>query len=126
MATRLVTTHDILHGHVSLDIECLDGIYLNGYVPSLQVGGQIANCLAARGLPIPYPAVLNRIGKRFREAVRRFAESNCIPVVRFKKGGRKIDVIRRHLGVRSARDVPPGQPVIPPAPEPAPNAATSK
>jgi hypothetical protein len=82
--------------------------------------------LGCAGPPDPVPGVLKRIGKRFREAVRRFAESNCIPVVRFKKGGRKIDVIRRHLGVRSARNVPPGQPVIPPAPEPAPNAATSK
>ena len=26
MATRLVTTHDILDGHVTLDIECLDRI----------------------------------------------------------------------------------------------------
>ena len=53
MATRLVTTHDILDGHVTLDIECLDRIYLNGYVPNLQVGGQVVQYLAARGFPIP-------------------------------------------------------------------------
>ncbi len=40
---------------------------------------------------------MNRIGERFRESVRRFAEGNRIPVVRFKKGDRKIDVMRRHL-----------------------------
>src|SRR3954454_18459970 len=35
---RAVTAADILGGHVSLDLECLDRIYLNGYVPNLQVG----------------------------------------------------------------------------------------
>jgi hypothetical protein len=47
MATRLVTTSDLLAGHVSLDIECLDRIYLNGYVPNLQVGGHPATLFAA-------------------------------------------------------------------------------
>jgi len=97
MVTRLVTTSDILNGHVRLDIECLDRIYLNGYVPNLQVGGQVVQFLARRGFPIPSPAVVNRIGERFREAVRRFAEGNHIPVVRFKKGERKIEVMGKHL-----------------------------
>ena len=33
-----VTVNDVLDGHVVLD-ECLDRIYLNGYVPNLQVEG---------------------------------------------------------------------------------------
>ena len=36
-----VTVNDVLDGHVGLDIECLDRIYLNGYVPNLQMGGQV-------------------------------------------------------------------------------------
>lgn len=32
-----VTVNDVLDGHVQLDIECLDRIYFNGYVPNLQV-----------------------------------------------------------------------------------------
>ena len=97
MATRLVTTGEFLAGHVSLDIECLDRIYLNGYVPNLQVGGQVVQFLAARGFPIPSPAVVNRNGERFREAVRLFADDNHIPVVRFAKGDRKIAVMSKHL-----------------------------
>jgi hypothetical protein len=31
-----VTVNDVLDGHVQLDIECLDRIYFNGYVPNLQ------------------------------------------------------------------------------------------
>ncbi len=53
MATRLLTTYDILDGHVSLDVECLDRIYLNGYVPNLQVGGQAVQFLAVRGISDP-------------------------------------------------------------------------
>ena len=34
-----VTVNDVLDGHVGLDVECLDRIYLNGYVPNLQVEG---------------------------------------------------------------------------------------
>jgi len=105
MATRPVTTLDILDGHVSLDIECPDRIYFNGYVPNLQVGGQVVQFLAAQGFPIPSPAVVNRIGERFRGGVRRFAQGNRIPVVRFARGDRKIDVMRPAPGP-AGRDRP--------------------
>ncbi len=97
MATRLVTAADVLDGHVTLDLECLDRIYLNGYVPNLQVGGQIVGFLAHQGFPIPSPAVVGRIGDRFRAAVRRLADTEHIPVVRFSKGERKLDVMRPYL-----------------------------
>ena len=38
-----VTVNDVLDAHLVLDVECLDRIYLNGYVPSLQVGGQVVS-----------------------------------------------------------------------------------
>jgi hypothetical protein len=97
MAMRAVRTADILDGHVSLDIECLDRIYLNGYVPNLQVGGQVVQFLASRGFPIPSPAVINRIGDGFRRAVRSFADANQIPVIKFAKGDRKIAKMRPYL-----------------------------
>jgi hypothetical protein len=36
VATRVVTVNDILDGHVGLDLECFDRIYLNGWVHNLQ------------------------------------------------------------------------------------------
>lgn len=73
----------------------MDRIYLNGYVPSLQVGGQVVSFMTQHlGLPIPSPAVMEKIGTRFRRAVTRFAEEDHIPLVRFAKGARKADVIR--------------------------------
>ena len=70
MTSRAVRTSDLLAGHVDLDVSCLDRIYLNGYVPSLQVGGQVVSFLASRGFPIPSPAVVGRIGDQFRASVR--------------------------------------------------------
>jgi hypothetical protein len=42
-------------------------------------------------MKIASPAVLEQIGTRFRQAVARFAESNDIPLVKFKKGAWKIE-----------------------------------
>jgi hypothetical protein len=99
----VTTVNDLLDGHVSLDIECLDRIYLNGYVPNLQVGGQVVSFMTAHlGCPIPSPAIMEKIGTTFRRSVSRFAEDDQIPVVRFKKGDRKIDVMRRHLARQEA------------------------
>jgi len=102
MSSRVVRTADILAGHVSLDLECLDRIYLNGYVPNLQVGGQVVQFLAARGFPIPSPAVVARIGDRFRQSVRSFADANKIAMVGFRKGDRKIEKMKPYLA-RQAR-----------------------
>ena len=65
-----VTVNDLLDGHVVLDVECLDRIYLNGYVPNLQVGGQVVSFMTEHlGLPVPSPAIMEKIGTRFRRSV---------------------------------------------------------
>ena len=79
MATRVVTVNDVLDGQVGLDLECFDRIYLNGWVPSLQVSGQVVGFLTAHlGFPIPSPAILEKIGLRFRRAVAEFAADHDI------------------------------------------------
>jgi hypothetical protein len=101
--SHVVTVPELLDGHTVLDVECLDRIYLNGYVPMLQAGGQVITFLHGHlGMRIASPAVLEHIGTRFRQAVARFAESNDIPMVKFKKGIRKVDVMRPLLA-RAAR-----------------------
>ena len=98
MATRVVTVNDILDGHVGLDLECFDRIYLNGWVHNLQVSGQVVNFLTHHlGFPIPSPAILEKIGLRFRGAVTEFAADHDIEVIRFAKGERKLEVMRPHL-----------------------------
>jgi hypothetical protein len=46
MASRIkravpVSISDVLDGHVELDLDCLDRLYLHGYLGQLQVGGQV-------------------------------------------------------------------------------------
>ena len=106
MASRPVTVNDILDGHMGLDLECLDRVYLNAYVPNLQVGGQVVSFLTAHlGFPIPSPAIFDQIGGRFRRAVVKFARDNQIPVVGFGKGDRKIEVMGRYLEAAAAGGV---------------------
>lgn len=98
-----VTVNDLLDGHVALEIECLDRVYLNGYVPSLQVGGQVVAFLRRHlGYPIPSPAIFAKLGASFRSAVATFAAQQQVLVVRFGKGDRKIDVMRPYLHKQAA------------------------
>ena len=94
----MVNVNEILDGHVALEIKCLDRIYLNGYVPILQVGRQVINFMTKHlGKSIPSPAILEKIGTMFRQDVKAYAEANHIPVITFKKDDRKIDVMHRHI-----------------------------
>jgi hypothetical protein len=105
MAT--VTVNEVLDGHVALDLQCLDRIYLNGYVPNLQVGGQVVSFLTAHlGNPIPSPAIFNKIGTAFRRAVHRFADEERIPLLRFGKNDRKIEKMTPNIAAQAATGRP--------------------
>ena len=98
MVQRIVTVNEVLGGHVVLDIECLDRVYLNAYVPILQSSGQVVAFMTQHlGMPIPSPALMEKISTRFRRAVESFAEANGIPWVRFEKNARKADVMAPYL-----------------------------
>jgi len=101
--TRIVTAGELLDGHAVLDIECLDRVYLNAYVPILQSSGQVVAFMTQHlGMPIPSPALMEKIGTKFRRAVDSFAASNGIAWVRFGKGDRKIDVMQPYLERQAA------------------------
>jgi len=98
MGARVVTVNEVLGGHVELDIECLDRVYLNAYVPILQSSGQVVAFMTQYlDLPIPSPALFDKIGQRFRRSVASFAEANGIPWVKFAKDDRKAEVMAPYL-----------------------------
>jgi hypothetical protein len=100
--TRIVTAGELLDGHTVLDIECLDRIYLNAYVPILQSSGQVVAFMTQHlGKPIPSPALMEHIGTRFRKAVESYASANGIPWVKFGKDDRKIDVMQPYLAAQA-------------------------
>jgi hypothetical protein len=103
MGARIVTVDEVLGGHVALDIECLDRVYLNAYVPILQSSGQVVAFMTQYlDLPIPSPALFEKISQRFRRAVASFAEASDIAWVTFAKGDRKADVMRPYLDRQAA------------------------
>src|SRR5499427_8492427 len=107
MASRLkrsvpVTVNDVLDGHAALDLECLDRLYLHGYLGQLQVGGQVIQFLNHRGYPVPSPACLQQIGDAFRRRVASFAEANHIPLVTLKAADRNIEVMKPYLDQAAA------------------------
>jgi hypothetical protein len=60
---RRATISQVLDGHVTLEVECLDRIDLNAYVPALQVGGQVVTFLVEhRGNPVPRRRCSTRSG----------------------------------------------------------------
>jgi hypothetical protein len=105
MGARVMTANEVLDGHVALDIQCLDRIYFNAYVPKLQSSAQGVAFLSGHlGYPFASPALFNQIGQRFRRAVASFAEANDIPWVKFGKDdvGGKLELMRPHLDRQAA------------------------
>ena len=95
---KVGNVNEILDGHVVLDLECLDRIYLNAYVPKLQVGGQVVTFFSQhRNQPIASPALIQKMGEAFRQAVASFAKRHQIPVLRFARRDRQIDLIQPYF-----------------------------
>ena len=92
------TVADVLADHVVFEIECIDRMYCNVYVPQLQhAGGLLGYIQRQLGLPIASTAPLGKITDAFSAAMRRFARDQQVPWVDFAKGQRKDDVMHEHL-----------------------------
>jgi hypothetical protein len=94
---------ELLSGYVALEVECLDRLYLNGYIGKLATSGGLVTFMREQlGKPIPSPVVLGQVTEKFREAVEIKAERDEIPICQFDHKERKDDVanrIRRQRGV---------------------------
>ena len=89
---------DVLTEHVRFEVECIDRMFLNVYVPQLQYPAGLVGYVHRRlGLPIASTAPLAKITDALSLAVHRFAGDNGIPWVDFVKGQRKDDVMHEHL-----------------------------
>jgi hypothetical protein len=76
---------ELLDGHVTLEVECLDRLYLNGYIGKLATGlGLVMFMREQLGKPVPSPLVLGQLSEEFREAVKNLVEREPIPVYQFQ------------------------------------------
>jgi hypothetical protein len=96
--TNMPNIENILRDHVTLQVECIDRIYLHGYVPGLQRPNQLAYFFAGhRDNWLPSPTLMGQMTERFVAAIKDFAGRHCIPVVHFKAGERKDDIARKRF-----------------------------
>jgi hypothetical protein len=89
---------EILQNHVTFELEAIDRMYLNAYVPSLQTGGGVVYFLKTQlGVRVPSTAMVAPLSERFVEAIERFVEAEGLDLVTFEKGQRKDDVAQQYL-----------------------------
>ena len=101
MVQRVVTASDVLDGHVALNVECLDRICINAYVPILQTSSRVVAFLSGHlGVPFLSPVLFRQLGDRFGRSVASFAEANDIPWVKFGKDEAKLEVVQPYLARR--------------------------
>ena len=97
------TVSEILKEHVTLDIESVDRVYLNGYVSHLQMDGQLAKFFVKhRGCPVPSPKLLRDLTTAYVKEVESLIEAEDIPKVQFEPKDKK-DVIGNRMRAKHAK-----------------------
>jgi hypothetical protein len=87
----------IIRQHVSLEVRCIDRLYLHAYMPKLQTSGGLCYFLDDHlGHPIPSPALFKPLHDRFVTAVQAFARQHDVPLIAFEPRQRKDDVVAEY------------------------------
>ena len=86
--TTVVNINEVLDCHVGLTSTASTGCCSTRTCPVLQVGGQVVTFLTQHlGFPIPSPALLEKIGNRFRREVKAFAAEHEMPILHVEEAG---------------------------------------
>jgi hypothetical protein len=94
----MLTVKEIMTNKIMMDVECIDRVYLNGYVKHLQLpGGLITFIREQMGFPIPSPMVLPPFTQAFRKRVEQYAKEQRLSIVEFAKGEDKDEKARAYL-----------------------------
>ena len=92
------TVAEILTGHVTFELESIDRMYLNAYIPSLQTGGGFVYFVKSQlQAVVPSTTVVAPMSERFVAAIERFVASEGLDLVPFAKGQRKDEVAQEYL-----------------------------
>ena len=101
----MATIPELLDGHITLEVECLDRLYLNGYIGKLATGPGLMMFMRGQlGKPVPSPVVLGQVSEKFRQAVKAQAEREQIPIYQFQHKERKDDIANDFRRQRQVRD----------------------
>lgn len=83
------TVAEVLSKHVVLEVESIDRMYLNVYVPQLQaVEGTLKFIRIHRGHKVASTRMVEPITREFVDSIERFAKDKQVPLITFEKGRR--------------------------------------
>jgi len=89
---------EVLRDHVTLELEGIDRMYLNVYVPQLQhETGVVTFFRYHRGAKFASSALMQPITDAFVAKIQQFVQAQNVPLVAFEKHQRKDDVMKEHL-----------------------------
>ncbi|HVT60840.1 MAG TPA: hypothetical protein VHR45_20885 [Thermoanaerobaculia bacterium] len=89
---------EILGGHVTFELESMDRLYLNLYVPILQrPEGAAYFWIHHRGHRFASSALLAPMTRAFVASIEQFARERGLDVIQFRKGQRKEEVAQTYL-----------------------------
>src|SRR2546422_4916251 len=92
------TVGEILRDHTTLEVESLDRMYLNVYVPGLQYESGVAAFFRShRGQLFASSALMAPMSQAFVAAIEAFVVEHTLPLIPFAKGQRKDAVMAQHL-----------------------------
>ena len=101
------TVADVLSDHVTFEVECIDRMYLNVWVPRLAYGGGVAGFFVGhRGNRYASTALMDPMSKAFVADIHDFVATRGLELVGFAKGQRKDELTQQFLaGFPSAEGV---------------------
>lgn len=95
----------VLRDHVTLELEAIDRMYLNIYVPHLQTAGAVAGYLRGhRGQRFASTAAVAPMTAAFVDTIEQFVADQKVDLVSFGKGQHKDDITQDYLQRFSANE----------------------
>ncbi|MDJ0842347.1 MAG: hypothetical protein QNK37_37945 [Acidobacteriota bacterium] len=92
------TVGEILKNHVALEVEQIDRLYLNGYIPGLQAPGMFARFVREiLGMPIVSTTSVADITRNFVKGIEQFAKDKGLEIIRFNRKQRKDEITQEKL-----------------------------
>src|SRR5207245_2965122 len=81
------TVGEVLGEHVTLEVESIDRMYLNVYIPQLQRDlGVVSFFRYHRGATFASSALMAPLSGDFVSAIERFVKAEGVPLIAFQKG----------------------------------------
>ena len=96
---------ELLQDHVTLEVESIDRLYLNVYIPQLQHAAGASWFLKhERQYPVASSAAMAPISRAFVAAIEAYAQTQAVPVRSFEKGQRKDDLVAPYVAAAVGQD----------------------